>query len=73
MYVCSDVNQSVSWLAAQAADRYHQLYNIRPIGLSLALHDGARLAPNDIISVTFMENEEASCQLFMLFTERTTT
>jgi len=57
--VCrSDTMQPVSWLANQAADRYYQLHNILPIGLTLSLLDGAKLAPNDLISSTFIADEE---------------
>ena len=57
--VCySDMMQTVSWLASQTADRYYQLHNILPIGLTLSLLDGAKLAPNDLISSTFMADEE---------------
>jgi len=55
---CSDMSQTVSWLASQSADRYYQLRNILPIGLTLSLIDGAKLAPNDLISSTFMADEE---------------
>jgi len=50
--------QTVSWLASQTADRYYQLHNILPIGLTLSLVDGAKLAPNDLVSSTFMADEE---------------
>jgi len=52
------MSQTVSWLAGQLADRYYQLRNILPIGLTLSLIDGAKLAPNDLISSTFMADEE---------------
>jgi len=52
------MTQTVSWLASQTADRYYQLHNILPIGLTLSLLDGAKLAPNDLISSTFVAGEE---------------
>jgi len=52
------MTQTVSWLANQTADRYYQLHNILPIGLTLSLIDGAKLAPNDLISSTFVADEE---------------
>jgi len=59
----SDMAQSVSWLANQTADRYYQLHNILPIGLTLSLLDGAKLAPNDLVSSTFVADEEVSAFL----------
>jgi len=56
----SDMAQTVSWLANQTADRYYQLHNILPIGLTLSLVDGAKLAPNDLISSTFLADEEVA-------------
>lgn len=61
------MNQTVSWLAGQAADRYNQIYNVRPVGLTLALQDGAKLAPNDLISSTFLDNEEVCTCLLCEF------
>jgi len=63
--VCdSDMMQTVSWLANQTADRYYQLHNILPIGLTLSLLDGAKLAPNDLISSTFVADEEVVVDYF---------
>jgi len=56
--------QTVSWLANQTADRYYQLHNILPIGLTLSLLDGAKLAPNDLISSTFVADEEVVIDYF---------
>jgi len=68
--MCSDMNQTVSWLATQTADRYYQLRNILPIGLTLSLLDGAKLAPNDLISSTFVADEEVSVRIWFFFDVR---
>jgi len=51
------VPQTVARLAEEVADRYYQLFNLRP-DLVLSLPDGAKLAPNDLISSLFLNDEE---------------
>ena len=48
--------RTVGWLAKQASDRFYALYHMRPV-LSLATQDGAMLAPEDIVSMVFCNNE----------------
>ena len=66
----SDMTQTVSWLANQTADRYYQLHNILPIGLTLSLLDGAKLAPNDLISSTFVSDEEVAIFKCLFYVRR---
>ena len=49
----------MSWLAQEAAQRYYQLCNMRPL-LSLATADGAIMSPDDDLTLLLSNNEEVS-------------
>uniref|UniRef100_T1J276 Tonsoku-like protein n=1 Tax=Strigamia maritima TaxID=126957 RepID=T1J276_STRMM len=52
-----DSDQSVSWLAEEAANRYHQMFGLRPV-LRLCAADGAVLGSNDKITEVIAGGEE---------------
>ena len=49
--------QNMAWLCKEAADRYNQMYKLRPV-LTLSTHDGAILAPEELVSSALTDGEE---------------